>query len=177
MRIFEIPSGRLRTTLTIATGSVPYMEFDATGRHVLTNAMDGGLRATNIESGASTTLTAAPGELYRHFEASRDGRFVASATGSQIVLWDARTWREARRIETAVTVAYVTMTRDGRYVASSGHDGAVRLWETATGRMAGTLCGSGLPHARLKFSSDGRRLLVVGADGQVRVFGAKPAGR
>lgn len=62
-------------------------------------------------------------------------------------------------------------SRDGRFLATSGYDAAVHVWEIATGKSVLRL----YPHAgyacSVAFSGDGRLLATGGSeDGQVRLF-------
>ncbi|MBI4563537.1 MAG: hypothetical protein HY716_02450 [Planctomycetes bacterium] len=175
MRIWDIATGRELKCLEVSSGSVYAVDFDGSGTHVLTSGEDGVFRATNIESGRSTVITEGAGYLSQ-FEASRDGRYVAAAVRGGIVIWNARTWNEFRRLEGHTGgSSFVSFSKDGRYLASTGTDGSVKLWETATGREAATLCESDAQQARLKFSADGRSLVVFGNRGKILVFGLRGA--
>ena len=60
---------------------------------------------------------------------------------------------------------------DGTTLATGGADGAVRLWELATGREIGDpLTGHDQPVVTLAWSSDGRLLASGGNDGYARVW-------
>jgi WD40 repeat protein/serine/threonine protein kinase len=66
----------------------------------------------------------------------------------------------------------VAFTSDGARLATSADDGAVRLWDVATGRQLKSLLlkQSALPC--LAFSPDGTRLAVGAKDGSIRVLDA-----
>jgi len=66
----------------------------------------------------------------------------------------------------------VTVSPDGLWAASAGED-AIRVWNTATGRLAHLLRDDrGLPGnpAKVAFSPDGARLLSIGLEGGVQLW-------
>ncbi|MFK4542559.1 serine/threonine protein kinase/WD40 repeat protein [Streptomyces tendae] len=70
-----------------------------------------------------------------------------------------------------VDVTYaVAFAPDGKTLATGGQDGAVRLWDVATGRLKATLTHRFVTEARdLAFSPDGRTLAVT-AEGRVLLW-------
>jgi WD40 repeat protein len=79
-----------------------------------------------------------------------------------------------RRLHHSGAVTNVVFAPDGKSLASSGNDGLVRLWETATGKEIGRFeayTGDSLGYAHaLAFSPDGKTLLGGGGDGAARLW-------
>jgi WD40 repeat protein len=71
----------------------------------------------------------------------------------------------------------VALAADGHLVASGGVDGAVKLWEAASGRLLATLQGhTGLVYG-VALAGDGHLVASGGADGTVKLWdGASGAG-
>jgi WD40 repeat protein/serine/threonine protein kinase len=75
------------------------------------------------------------------------------------------------RHEGAVLCA--TISPDGQWIASSGHDGFVRIWNAKSGKELLQIPAH-KDHARgIAFSADGQRLASVGWDGAVKVWDAQ----
>jgi WD40 repeat protein len=84
---------------------------------------------------------------------SPDGRFLASAFGHSVRLWDRATGKRVREFPQA-SVTDVAFARDGSWLVSGGETGAVRAWDAATGEER--LGGERLPELTgLAVSADG----------------------
>ncbi|MCZ7671186.1 MAG: hypothetical protein M5U34_30640 [Chloroflexi bacterium] len=64
----------------------------------------------------------------------------------------------------------VAMSEDGRYLATTGYDNTVKLWDAATGQELHTFADHSRVVNGLAFSPDTRRLASVGNDGFVIVY-------
>jgi WD40 repeat protein len=98
---------------------------------------------------------------------SRDGRFVATggdgrfaATGgAKVELWNATNGAPIRGLDAINALAF---SPDGRMLAATGQDKAVRLYDPATGTPIRTL--TGVYADQLAFSPDGTHIAVVTPD-------------
>jgi WD40 repeat protein len=105
--------------------------------------------------------------------ASRDGRWLASASHDQTVkLWDGRTMKLIRTLAGHREPLWsIAVSADGKYVASGSFRGVVKVWEAATGEEV-KLQGKG--HTRLISAlifHPTRPWLVSGSDdGSVRLW-------
>lgn len=70
------------------------------------------------------------------------------------------------------SVQEVRFSPDGTVLASSGEDGAVRLWNPQTGQALRSLQGHRSPVSTLAFSPDGTRLASGDADSILRIWNA-----
>ena len=70
------------------------------------------------------------------------------------------------------TVRAVAMSGDGRFLASGGEDGLVRLWQVSDGHLRATWRGHvGIIHG-VALSGDGQLVASAGEDGTVRLWQA-----
>jgi WD40 repeat protein len=66
----------------------------------------------------------------------------------------------------------VAFSPDGKRLATAGGEGAVKIWDAATGQELGALKGHSDGIRSVVFSPDGKRLATGSADGTARLWDA-----
>jgi RNA polymerase sigma factor (sigma-70 family) len=96
---------------------------------------------------------------------SADSRFVATCSqGMEVILWDAVTGKENRRLLSYQTVTKTAFSPDGRTLAAAHSSGTVLLWDVDSGRLLPASAEPMVGVWRLEFRDKGRRL--VGTTGR-----------
>jgi WD40 repeat protein len=181
IKIFDAASGRALRTIPTPDVSIYAMAFTSDGRHIvvnhsLANRADSSMRVFKTADG-SEVKNLVTGAVSA-FALSRDGRILAysNARGS-IILMETGGWTEVKRLDGhpmgASSIAFHPISR---YVASTGRDGAVRIWDSDTGKAVNTLQAKSETDSRLVFGSDGLTLVVSSTDAMVRVYGRPEGG-
>ena len=172
VKIFEISTGKELHSFVLGAGSIPSIEFDARGKHIVASGPGGVFQAINIATKEVTVIDSGMGWL-AEYRFSPDGRYMASGGSAGMVVWDARTWKEHRRIGGELIAGgrgFVSFTRDSRYLAVIDGTGRLHFYDPATGGDVHTV-GEGLrPDGAIEFTQDGR-VTAAGIDEKIHVFG------
>ena len=90
--------------------------------------------------------------------------------GGSVDVWDSATGRHVATLAGSKGVIRLAFSADGSRLATTGHDGTVRLWDPSSGDQLLVLHGHDGMVTSVAFSPDGERLASVGEDGKVRVW-------
>jgi WD40 repeat protein len=105
------------------------------------------------------------------FAFSRDGKTVAATHyhTKSVVLWDVATGAVKRMLPHFGYGGDVAFSPDDRWIAATGQSG-IRVWDAATGDLAGGDVGHGGAVDEIAFSPRGDVIATTGNDGTVRVW-------
>jgi WD40 repeat protein len=177
VKLFDAATGQqMRQAIQVPDLSIYSMIFTPDSRHLVVNHSLANRAETSMRvfrtSDGSEVKNVATGPVSA-FAVSRDGRTLAysNARGS-IILLETTAWTELKRLDGHQTGASsLAFHPISRYLATTGRDGAVKIWDCDTGKAINTLTTKGETDSRLVFGSDGLSLVVSSADATVRVYG------
>ena len=171
-RIWDVESGSQISVLHGHTALIEHVDFSTDGRRVLTTSHDGTARLWDVDGVLTTTLRHKRSPKFAMF--SPDGARITTGDGVVAHVWDARRGIEVSTLapSTGGLLQLATFSPDGRRLATTSHDGVVRLWDAQSGREAAPLEGHGPKVAQIQFSSDGSFLASASVDGTVRLWDA-----
>ncbi len=103
-----------------------------------------------------------------------DGKTLVSGS-DEIKLWELSTAKERAMMRTASPVLCLSLTPDGKLLASADERGALQLWDMATAKERVALKGhpgifSRYAISSLVFTRDGKTLISGGYDGSVKFW-------
>ncbi|MDT5095540.1 MAG: hypothetical protein QOH60_4903 [Mycobacterium sp.] len=98
------------------------------------------------------------------------GRIAAQTSGGVVQIWDATTMAQITTIKQDETAFDLSLSPDGKIVATSAVDGTLRLFSTDSGKMIGhPMEGQGVANS-IAFSADGRLVAVGGSNKTIQVW-------
>jgi formylglycine-generating enzyme required for sulfatase activity/serine/threonine protein kinase len=151
------------------TDKIYHFAFSHNGKRIATASNDKTVRLWEVESGRSLKTLTGHTDRVRGVAFSRDDALLASCAGSAedgldttIRIWDSETGAELQRLAGHATGSLsLAFSSSGRYLASGGYDGKLRLWDLKERRQVQevALTDKGWVQG-IAFSPDGTRLLT-----------------
>ena len=171
VKVWDAKTGKETLTLNWRTRWVRSVAFSADGRRIVSGDGDGRVKVWDAKTGAETlSFKAHTADVYS-VAFSPDGQRIASAGegGQAIKVWNLGSAQKILTFEGSGPVAF---SPDGQRIASRNSEGAVKVWDTTTGKETLTLNGQTGWCNGVAFSPDGQRIVSGGADGRVKVWDA-----
>ncbi|MCZ6794816.1 MAG: hypothetical protein O7J95_14505 [Planctomycetota bacterium] len=113
------------------------------------------------------------GTVVRKLAISADGQRLAAAGDDRVVrLWGVADGQPLGTAPRGAEITALAFLDPGR-LAVGGADGAIKIWESESGKFSADLTGHDGAVLALGLSADGAQLASAGADGTVRVWDAK----
>lgn len=150
-------------------------EFNPDGAS-LAVAMDDNVRLFDTATG-KVSWACDPPEGAAALRFSLDGSLLAVATEEGVVdLIRSSNGKRIKRLgrKRGLVIRSVAFSKDGRWLASGGTDGSIRIWNVATGGQLANLPGHSGRVTSLAFSPDGRQLLSYSSVGELRSWDIPP---
>ncbi|MEU9146708.1 trypsin-like peptidase domain-containing protein [Streptomyces sp. NPDC048349] len=173
-RLWDVDTGKTRTTLTGHSEAVLSVAFSPDGATVATAGLDGTARLWDAKTGKARTQLHGHTATVNSVAFSPDGATLATAGDDGTArLWDAQTG-QARSQLTGHTdlVNALAFSPDGHTLATISSDRTARLWDVDTGRTRTVLTGHTRQLLSVAFSPDGHTLATSSIDGPVRLWNA-----
>ncbi|MCB0195151.1 MAG: TIR domain-containing protein [Anaerolineae bacterium] len=166
LKVWDVASGKEWFTLTGHIRGVNSCTFSPDGAFVASASADQTAKVWDIAAQREVLTLQGHGGPIHSCVFSPDGTLVASAAyDATIKVWDSQTGDLRLTLEGHTALVFqCAFSPDGRQLLSISKDGTARLWAIPDGqqvtalRVDGTLAGC-------KWSSDGGRLIAVGARG------------
>lgn len=185
VKIWNAATGQLLKTLegaqgwTMSVAFSPDGQFIAAGNQKASNDEHYGIHIWEVRSGKLIQTLIGHSNWTRSLAFSPDGKSIFSAGAyRQLYVSDLNTGKMINRFpqireDDNYTVSGVSISPDGRIIATGNDDKTIRLWNAASGEFIGALRGHNDRILMLAFSPDGRQLASASRDRTVKLWEAK----
>jgi WD40 repeat protein/serine/threonine protein kinase len=176
VRLWNLETGQEILRLPGHAASVESVAFSSDGRHLASGGGDwqtgrpGDVKVWDATTGKELLHLAGATDCVSTVAFSPDGTRVAAAVAGRLTACDVATGQAALTCPCPPGAHVVTYSPDGRDLAAAFHDGAVLVWDAATGREQRVLRGHLSAVRGLAYAPDGQRLASAAWDGAVKVW-------
>jgi dipeptidyl aminopeptidase/acylaminoacyl peptidase len=141
---------------------------------VASSSIDGTTRLWDFANGKEShrlSSIAPPGRLKR-LTLSSDGQLLATTDDEFIHFYEAKTWKELRRVRYGNTsLNAIAFDPTGRALASAAQDGIIRVLDVETGEEVCRMDAHAGPLMSLAYLPDGDSLVASSWNGDIRLWG------
>jgi WD40 repeat protein len=174
IRIWKVPRDVSQAaesiTLSGHNNTVSDIAFSPDGNRIVSASHDRTLRLWDTTTGVEI-LKLENRYVARCIDFSRDGKRIASSSGSSVTVWDTVTGQLVNTLSGHTKEVYdVAFSPDGMELVSGSYDMTLKTWDLRTGRERATLNGHRGEVECLAFSPDGTRIISGSRDETLRVW-------
>ena len=179
VRIMDAASGAEVLSLAPADSTTMDAKFSPDGTHLAVASINGTIRIYAGDTGILTLeFLATPAGIQR-IAYSPDGKRIASANQDGANVWDVTTGKKLLTYNghgAGIRSSGIAFSPDGKWIATSGNDATIKVWDSETGADLFTLIGHTGPTFGVAFSPDGQFLASSSVDRTVKVWRLPKAG-
>ncbi len=166
VRLWDVATGRSRVIASGAT-AIFRVRFAPDGQHLSFNEGYEALSIYDLEKGAISCTFRGHNEAASAF--LPDGKSIVYGDGQAVRLGELATCTSRELYRHGSWIQGLTVTADGRWLASAGQDKLVGLYDVEAGTVR-MLAGHGGDVSRVRFSPDGKLLASGSSDRTVRLW-------
>ncbi|GAB5373000.1 hypothetical protein AAMO2058_001712300 [Amorphochlora amoebiformis] len=179
VRIWSISTRRMLGQYLAHNGPVGEVSFDVHKPHLIKSygARDRSIATYNIKDGRKVISHMIQNGSYTSMcQHPSTGQLITGLSHGYITFWSPRDRNPSRSIldSSRSKISCVALSKDGRYLAVSGEDYRLRVYEVSSMKMIGRCDGHIAPVLKVSFSPDQRRIVSVGEDAAICIWNFRP---
>ncbi|KAJ3291214.1 hypothetical protein HK104_006274 [Borealophlyctis nickersoniae] len=164
IKIWDMKSGKCRTTLMGHHGSVLCLQYD--DRHIVSGSSDSTIMVWDVKTGRSLRT------LLGHTESVLNLRFdhdfiISCSKDTTVKIWDLATGELMRTLRGHKAAVNAIQYRNGLVVSASG-DRSIKVWDLQTGQQKKNLLGHTRGIACIQF--DGNTIVSGSSDKTIKIW-------
>jgi serine/threonine protein kinase len=152
-------------------GPVWSVAFSPDGRTLAMGTEEGSVKLWDVESKSLRLSVHAHQRPVWTIAFFGDGKFATGSSDMTVKIWSAD-GEEHRQIKGVGLIRALALSQDGKRLVSGGRDGAVRIWDVATGTQHGKTNGHDGEVTAVAISADGRLIASGSSDKTAKIWDA-----
>lgn len=171
VRLWDVTTATPSEGPELDLDGVTSLAFASDGRTLAVGTVDGTVRLWDSAQGRQFPRFRAHGSEVISLAFAEADRMLASCSHNErmVRLWDVDAGRLLKEFDGRSAIQAFAFAPGSRELATAGFDGAVRLWDVATGDSRWDLSAGDGPVTALDFSADGATL-ACGSIGAIRMY-------
>jgi WD40 repeat protein len=178
----SIPELHLLMNIPAHSGGVPDVAYSPDGRLIASMGIRQEVKIWDANSGELLRTLIGEDEFDASLAFSPDGKILAGAYITQVVLWDTASGETITKLSGQpldnaagynLGVGKISFSPDGKYLATANMDGLPTIWDIETSSKVLSLETGMLPSKAIAYSPVGGLLATGGDEGIVQVWDAK----
>jgi WD40 repeat protein/transcriptional regulator with XRE-family HTH domain len=178
-KIVDAMSGAKILSLAPADSLGNNVAFSPDGTQIAVGSAGAGIRIYNSNSGKLLIQFPIGSGYNGRIVFSPDGKSIASTSEDGAHIWDITTGKKLVTFSghgERVALNGIAYSPDGKWIATSGNDATIKVWDSETGAEIFTLIGHTGPTFGVAFSPKGQYLATSSVDRTVKVWKLPKAG-
>jgi WD40 repeat protein/transcriptional regulator with XRE-family HTH domain len=172
-KIVDANSGTEILSLASTDSAGNDVAFSPDGTQIAVGSADAGIVIYNSSNGKRLIQLQTGSGYNGRIVFSPDGKRIASANDDGANVWDVITGKKLvtfSRHGEGVALNGIAYSPNGKWIATSGNDATIKVWDSETGAEIFTLIGHTGPTFGVAFSPDGQYLATSSVDRTVKVW-------
>jgi RNA polymerase sigma factor (sigma-70 family) len=177
IHLWDPAIGKGRGQIPAGQGQLLSLAFSQDGKLIASAGIDKTIRLHEVATGRQVSQISVDLPRVSFLALMPDGKSLTAADETNLTTYpiDVDSGRHVRQLERSGYYYGFVLSPDGRTLAAGGQDGAVLLWDAATGNLIRSLTAGQKFVTAVAFSPDGRTLAwseadPVGASAPIRVW-------
>jgi WD40 repeat protein/tRNA A-37 threonylcarbamoyl transferase component Bud32 len=171
VRLWNFETGQLERTLRGHDWDVNWVTFSPDGTKIATGSDDHTVRLWSLTGPDEPITIGSHSNSVLCVLFTSDGKkLISGGSDRQVKVWDIARRRMALSFDAGEVVEGMSLSPDGRTLATAVADGKARLWDTASWQKIREMGSHSQRVQSVAFSHDGKRLAEASRDGTVDVW-------
>jgi WD40 repeat protein len=173
IKVWNLESGKLLNSIDAHADEVEFLAVTPDGKTLVSGSEDKIVKIWNTNTGQLLNTLKRHQKSVESVAISPDGKILVSGGGDKLIIWRLGTGELLREIPQSGFVRFVTISADGKTLASAHEDNTVKLWDLNNGKLRRTLSGHSDWVLSVAISPDQQTLITGSRDKTIQIWNTR----